>query len=292
MPHITIYTDGGANPNPGPGGWGALLIDDSSHRTELRGGEEDTTNNRMELTAVIEALNALDKPHDIDLYVDSQYVKNGLTSWIHGWIKKGWKTSTGSPVKNKDLWQRLYDATQRHNITWHWVRGHAGDEHNERVDQLATAARPGAEKVELSDDRLLVFFRVAVPKNDGPGGWAIRVWDGETATDYSGKVPNVASANALELLTAFQIFKTVPKDAELQIFCPGDYIHKGITQWIEGWKRRGWKTVSGSPVKYADSWRAIDEATSKRRVEWVLEDRDKSPAIADGLDQVAREKLG
>jgi ribonuclease HI len=258
MPHITIYTDGGANPNPGPGGWGALLIDDSGHEKELSGGDEDTTNNRMELTAVIEALNSLDKPHDIDLYVDSQYVKNGLTSWIHGWIKKGWKTSTGSPVKNKDLWQKLHEATQHHNIKWNWVKGHAGDEYNERVDQLATEAQPGAEKVEPSEDKLVVFIRVAVPKNDGPGGWAIRVWDGETSTDYSGKVPKVSSSNALELLTAFQIFKTVPKDAALQIFCPSDYLHKGITQWIEGWKRRNWKTASGSPVKHADSWRSIE----------------------------------
>ncbi|MCI0712284.1 MAG: hypothetical protein L0154_19175 [Chloroflexi bacterium] len=130
-----------------------------------------------------------------------------------------------------------------------------------------------------------------MPQSNGPGGWAIRVWDGETAADYSGKVPKISSSNALELITAFQIFKTVPKDAELQIFCPGDYVYKGMTQWIDGWKRRGWKTASGSPVKHADSWRSIDDAASNRRVQWVLEDRDQSPAVADGLDQVARDRL-
>lgn len=291
MPRITIYTDGGANPNPGPGGWGAILIDEKGREKELSGGADDTTNNQMELTAVIEALNALKQPCTVDLYVDSQYVKNGITSWMKSWIRKGWRTSSGSRVKNQPLWEALHEATQRHEIQWHWVKGHAGDTYNERVDQLATEARPGYQKPSLSEDRLAVFMRVAVPKPDGPGGWAIRIWDGHKAVDHSGRLPSVSSANALELLTAFQIFKTIPKDAAVQIFCPSDYLYKGITQWIHGWKKRGWKTASGTGVKNADSWRAIDNAIRDRQVEWVWEQRDNSPALAEGLDKVARAVL-
>jgi ribonuclease HI len=286
--HVTIYTDGGCNPNPGPGGWGAVIIDDNGTETELSGGALDTTNNQMELTAVITTLDSLKTPHTIDLYLDSQYVKNGLNEWMAGWVRKGWRTSTGDPVKNVELWKALYQATQRHTITWHWVRGHTGVKYNERVDELATAAMPKSKKVTLSNDRLVVFIRVAVPKNDGAGGWALRVWDGKEATDHSGRLPKVTSANELELRTAFQIFKTVPKDVPLQIFCPSDYLYKGMTQWLEGWKKRGWVSSTGSKVKYEEIWRGLDEATRTRDVQWVWEERDNSPAIAKGLDQVAK----
>ena len=144
-PHVRIYTDGGSKPNPGPGGWAALLLF-GEHRKELSGGEPKTTNNRMELTAAIEALEALRQPCEVDLYTDSTYLKNGITRWLYGWVKNGWQTASRQPVKNQDLWRRLHEATQRHDITWHWLKSHAGDEHNERVDELATAAR---ERVDL-----------------------------------------------------------------------------------------------------------------------------------------------
>lgn len=134
--NVTIYTDGACSGNPGPGGWGALLSY-GEHEKELKGGEAETTNNRMELMAAIEALNALTRPCTIDLYTDSQYVKGGITGWIHNWKRNGWKTANKKPVKNADLWQALDGALQRHSVTWHWVKGHAGDAGNERADQLA-----------------------------------------------------------------------------------------------------------------------------------------------------------
>ncbi|WP_029075746.1 ribonuclease HI [Kaistia adipata] len=133
---IAIWTDGACSGNPGPGGWGAVLIA-GEHEKDLKGGEADTTNNRMELTAAIEALDALKRPSIVDLHTDSQYVKGGITGWIHGWKRNGWKTADKKPVKNVDLWQRLDTALQRHKVTWHWVKGHAGNEENERADQLA-----------------------------------------------------------------------------------------------------------------------------------------------------------
>ena len=133
---ITIYTDGACKGNPGPGGWGAWLRY-GEHTKEMWGGERLTTNNRMELTAVIEALASLKRPCRVALYTDSEYVRNGITTWIHGWKKRGWKTADHKPVKNVELWQRLEALAAGHDVRWHWVKGHNGDPCNERADQLA-----------------------------------------------------------------------------------------------------------------------------------------------------------
>lgn len=133
---MTIYTDGACRGNPGPGGWGAWLQYGDNER-ELWGGEAETTNNRMELQAAIQALSALSEPCNVALFTDSVYVKNGITSWLAGWKKKGWKTAAGKPVKNVDLWKALDAENQRHEVQWQWVKGHSGDPGNERADQLA-----------------------------------------------------------------------------------------------------------------------------------------------------------
>ena len=141
MADLFAYTDGACSGNPGPGGWGALLIardgGTETKRRELSGGEPGTTNNRMELLAAISALESLSRPAEITMVTDSQYVKNGVTSWIHGWKKNGWKTSAKKPVKNEDLWKRLDAAQARHQVRWEWVKGHAGHPENERADELA-----------------------------------------------------------------------------------------------------------------------------------------------------------
>ena len=135
-PHIIVHTDGACSGNPGPGGWGAILKFGDVEK-ELKGGEPDTTNNRMELLAAISALEAMKKKVHADIHTDSQYVRNGITSWIHNWKRNGWKTSDKKPVKNVDLWQRLDEAIKQHDVRWHWVKGHAGHAENERADQLA-----------------------------------------------------------------------------------------------------------------------------------------------------------
>jgi ribonuclease HI len=133
---VTIYTDGACSGNPGPGGWGALLVYGDKRKT-IRGGEPATTNNRMELMAAIMALDALKRPCEIDLWTDSQYVRQGITSWLYGWKANGWRTADKKPVKNAELWQRLDEARLRHDVRWHWVKGHAGHAENEEVDGLA-----------------------------------------------------------------------------------------------------------------------------------------------------------
>ncbi|NNJ74984.1 MAG: ribonuclease HI [Anderseniella sp.] len=138
MTDVTIYTDGACSGNPGPGGWGAILVHGGT-RKELSGGETETTNNRMELQAAIEALNALKRPCKVAVYTDSVYVRDGITKWIKGWERNGWRTAAKKPVKNAELWQALQTALQPHDIDWHWVKGHAGHPENERADELARA---------------------------------------------------------------------------------------------------------------------------------------------------------
>jgi ribonuclease HI len=136
LPHVIIHTDGACSGNPGPGGWGAILTF-GDHEKELKGGEANTTNNRMELMAAIRALETLSRPTDVQLYTDSKYVLDGITKWLPNWERRGWKTASKQPVKNVDLWQRLVAAMQPHEVTWHWVKGHNGDPGNERADELA-----------------------------------------------------------------------------------------------------------------------------------------------------------
>lgn len=139
MKHVKIYTDGACRGNPGPGGWGALMFY-SQHEKILSGAEDQTTNNRMELTAAIESLAALKEKCNVDLYTDSQYVQKGITEWMPGWKKRGWKKADRKPVKNADLWQALDEQASRHQIHWHWVKGHNGHPENERADQIANDA--------------------------------------------------------------------------------------------------------------------------------------------------------
>ena len=143
QPSLFAYTDGACSGNPGPGGWGVLLIAQNGEteikRRELSGGAPETTNNRMELMAAIAALEALERATPITIVTDSTYVKNGLTEWIHGWKRNGWRTSAKKPVKNAELWRRLDEAASRHDVTWEWIKGHAGHPENERADELARA---------------------------------------------------------------------------------------------------------------------------------------------------------
>jgi ribonuclease HI len=142
---VEIWTDGGCKPNPGPGGWAAILRHGAHERT-LSGAEPATTNNRMELTAAAAALEALKRPCRVALYTDSEYVKNGVTRWKDGWVRRNWRNAAGDPVANMDLWRRLLDAARRHDVAWYWVRGHTGHPLNERADEIATRARESLGK--------------------------------------------------------------------------------------------------------------------------------------------------
>lgn len=278
-PRITIYTDGGADPNPGTGGWAAILVDEATHKVkELSGGEPRATNNRMELTAAIRGLEALKRPCKVKLYTDSQYLKKGITEWLPGWIARGWKRKEGV-LQNEDLWRRLAELVAEHEIHWGWVKGHAGHRWNERADQLATAAiraqrgavRAAAPAPAEKPD-VEVFLRVSCAGKNG--GWAalLRSMDGEQIVtgQKSGVTPN-----QLDLLAATDALERLPPGISVAVHTGSDYLRNGAASWISGWKRRGWKTQEGQPVSNRDLWQRLDEAMSRRRVTWPpVKDRD------------------
>ena len=178
-PHVIVHTDGACSGNPGPGGWAAILSS-GQHEKEMSGGEAHTTNNRMELMGAIAALEALKRPSTVELHTDSKYVHDGISKWIHGWKRNGWKTADKKPVKNMDLWQRLDAAVQHHDVHWRWVKGHAGHELNERADQLAVAAIAAVRAAaEISNRRRSDHGRACRGHSRIP--WRQRPWRGKSA---------------------------------------------------------------------------------------------------------------
>jgi ribonuclease HI len=304
---VTIYTDGGADPNPGPGGWGAVLIHPASGSAqELRGGEPLTTNNRMELTAAIRALEALRQPCRVEMHTDSQYLRRGITEWLPGWIARGWRRKAGE-LQNEDLWRRLADAAARHEVSWKWVKGHSGNRRNERADQLATAAirdqRAAAAEAAAAaaaaagspaapePPQYEAFLRVSMTPRGG--GWAALLRRGPMArppagsaassagalgptepgsgeTVLSGGLPPGAAAtsNALDLAAATAALEALPAGASVAVHTVSDYLRHGASRWLPAWRRRGWKTQEGSPVLNRALWERLASAMAARRVSW------------------------
>jgi len=290
-PRITIYTDGGADPNPGPGGWGAVLIDDVSGRTkELSGGEPQTTNNRMELTAAIRALEALKTPCRVALYTDSQYLRRGITRWLPGWIRRGWQRK-GGQLKNVDLWQALAELVARHEIEWHWVKGHSGQRHNERADALASAAirdRRQGETAAAAAPQVEIFL--AVSGRGRRGAWAavIRDRDGERIL---AEVEEPTTVPRLEIIAASRALESLPPTAgAVAIYTVSDYLRRGATRWLAGWRRGGWRTRGGDPVKNRDAWERLAAALRDRHVHWPEIGGDK-PEPLRRAERAAREQL-
>jgi ribonuclease HI len=318
---VTIYTDGGADPNPGPGGWGAVLIHPASGSTqELRGSEPSTTNNRMELTAAIRALEALRQPCRVEMHTDSQYLRRGVTEWLPGWIARGFRRKAGE-LQNEDLWRRLAAAAARHEVSWKWVKGHAGNRYNERADQLATAAireqrAAAAEAAAAAAGAGLpgtaaapepaeydVFLRVSMTPQGG--GWAALLRRPEAVsgavpqsgdsgeTVMSGGLPPGAAAtsNALDLAAATAALEALPAGATVAVHTGSDYLRHGAGRWLPAWVRRGWKTQEGGPVLNRALWERLAAAMAARRVSWPevkgreVEELDRLAPIAKAAAQ-------
>ncbi len=296
VPQVTIYTDGGADPNPGPGGWAAILLEEAGGRgKELSGGEPFTTNNRMELTAAIRALEALKVRCRVRLLTDSQYLRRGVTEWLPGWVARGFRRKEGA-LQNEDLWRRLAELAAAHEVRWDWVRGHSGNRHNERADRLATAARAKllGETVRLEPAPVAapgeaeVFLRVSCA--GGKGGWAAMVrQDGEERILAGGESPT--TANRLDLLGAATVLESLPPGAAVALHTGSDYLRNGATGWIAGWKKRNWKTQEGAPVQNRELWQRLERAMAARRVRWPAVKGRDLPEL-DALADPAREAAG
>ncbi|MFN2133248.1 MAG: ribonuclease HI [Anaerolineae bacterium] len=283
-PTVTVYTDGGCDPNPGPGGWAAIL-DYGDHEVVLRGNAPDSTNNRMEIEAATSALAYLLGRHGrchVELYTDSRYLRQGITGWIDDWFARGWVTKGGAPVKNQDAWRQLYELSHMHTVSWHWLRGHAGDPLNERADWLARAARrrlgtttaPGtapAEAVPRDPAVPLVELSIGVSciGSRGPGAWAVVMRDGEARTLMQGSSQDTTS-NALYLEAATESLRAVDDRRPATVYAPSLYLVSGASEWISGWQRNGWRTKGGSEVKNREAWEALLRAAAPHAVSWKL----------------------
>ncbi|NDJ36865.1 MAG: ribonuclease HI, partial [Chloroflexi bacterium] len=265
---VTIYTDGGADPNPGPGGWGAVLIDAATGKAkEIWGSEPETTNNRMELTAAISALETLKVPCAVELYTDSTYVRRGITEWIPRWIEQDWTRKRGGKVKNVDLWRRLATATQVHTVAWHWVKGHSGDRYNERADELATqgirAQAAGIEPPPIDGYRVYLM----VSAKGGKGTWAAMIKQGDEE-QISWQHEEGVTSNQLDLIAAIEALSPLPPGSQVTVYSLNDYLRNGATRWRKGWKRRGWRKKSGDPIANVELWMQLDEILQDLDVQW------------------------
>ena len=281
-PEVTIYTDGACDPNPGPGGWAAILKS-GAHEKQLTGADPATTNNRMELQAVIAALAALKQPCRVQLHTDSEYVQKGVTEWIARWKAKSWKR-----IKNRDLWEALDQAMQRHTIEWRWVRGHAGDPLNELVDRLAVSMIPRT-RLPLDDKNAAhVFTGVSCLGQTGPGGWAVVIQAGETAQELTGHETQT-SANRLHLLAVAKGLEAAPEGLPVHLYTPSDYAAQGAQQWVRTWAAQGWRTRDGQAVKHRDAWQAIMAASRARHVHWHALKGEVRPAESQRAEELAQQ---
>ena len=285
-----IYTDGGARPNPGPGGWAAVILSPDGGAEELVGGAPSTTNNRMELQAAISALAHLAERCSVELYTDSQYVRQGITSWLARWRAQGWRRRDGGAVKNVDLWRRLEGLNSRHRVTWHWVKGHAGHEWNERVDALAGAeieARGGgvtaeaASEEEIPPESARIFLKVRCV--GGRGAWVAEL-ETPTGTSERTGTGTDTTPNRLELTCVLELLAGLPPGQPAAIYTGSDYLRRGASMWIHSWKRNRWRTKTGGPVKNAELWHRLDRLLEERRVIWpapVGEAAERLKALKD-----------
>ena len=279
MDKVIIYTDGGSDPNPGIGGWAAVL-QFGEHEKVLTGHDPQTTNNRMELQAAIGALQALKRPCAIEFHTDSEYLRKGITEWIEKWAANNFRKG-GKPIANADLWQTLWPLTKEHKIEWHWVRGHSGNPLNERVDQLARQARLEITlEAELSVTTLRLFVRASCKGNPGPGGWGVVLEQGDETEQLSGSVPQTTN-NRMEITAVIEGLRLISPGTVVQIFTTSDYLFQGATRWIFGWRKNGWQKKDGRAVANADLWQALDQLATQYNLRWINVKGQDIPALSE-----------
>lgn len=290
LPKVTIYTDGACKPNPGPGGWGAVLLFQEGGPVELSAGREQTTNNRMELQAAIEALSFLDNPHDVTIYTDSQYVKNGITRWLPRWQRRNWMTTADTPVKNKELWQRLSQTLNRHTVHWKWIKGHGDNRWNNRADELAVAARLHPQ-LPIDDDRAVhIFTAVSCSAKTGRGSWGVVLRYRRHVKIISGDARKT-TGNRMHILSAIEGLAALKKRYPVHLYTWSGYLRDGAEKWLDRWRRKGWKTEGGEQVKHRDLWERLGRLLQKQPINWHLAPKKNPPCAMQEAKELAREKI-
>jgi ribonuclease HI len=288
LPPVTIYTDGACDPNPGPGGWAAIILEPGAEPKELSGAEPQTSNNQMELRAVIEALRVLPGPQQVTLYTDSQYLRQGITEWLPVWEQKGWKTTAKQPVKNQELWQALAAEVKRHQIEWEWVKGHAGNKWNERADALATAMLPPVELPLDDTNAVHIFAAASYLGSQKRGGWGVVLRYRDNTKSLSGQAVET-SPNRMHLIAVIEGLQALKRSLPIHAYTSSDYVYDGITKWVQGWQRQGWKTRSGSPVSNQDLWEKLIKVASQYQVRWHLATKENQPELMAQAKTLANE---
>jgi len=287
---LAIYTDGGCDPNPGPGGWGAVLVWGDRHH-EMTGGELQTTNNRMEMTAAIEALRTLKRPCHIHIHTDSQYLRRGITQWVEAWKANDWRKRDGSPVQNADLWRALDELVAPHDIDWRWLKGHAGDPLNDRADRLATlarrqvvrkAAKKGKPKQPATSSTgsgmVSVHCCGSSIGSPGPGGYAAIIDDPQGAPrELSGGLPRTSN-NVMELTAAIAALESLEPRSKVKVHSLSMYLVQGANEWLPAWIENGWRKKDKKPVQNRALWERLASAMDRLQVAFTGADRSNPAA--------------
>ncbi len=278
VPQVQVYTDGGCDPNPGPGGWAAILRWEGREWV-LWGNDPQTTNNRMELQAAVAALALVERLLGrcrVDVYTDSQYLRRGVEEWLSRWASAGWQTRARTPVKNQDLWQLLHRLIEGLEVRWHWLAGHAGEPLNERADALAAEARrrleqptpvpsPGAAAEPLPQATISV--KVWGPTPAGRVGWGAVVRQGGSQVQLSGAEEG-GRPNALLLRATIDALRALPRPSQVTVVSDASYLIQGASRWLPAWQARAWRTKEGKPVANRPLWEALLEQVRRHRVVW------------------------
>jgi ribonuclease HI len=288
IPAVKIYTDGSCSPNPGPGGWGCVVLPEQGKKVQLSGREEATTNNRMELQAALAALASLRSPHIVELYTDSKYVQNGITSWIDNWRKNNWLTVEREPVKNQDLWESLAQEMERHQVRWFWVKGHADNPYNEEADTLAAAAR-GRTLLPLSDKTAVhIFLGITWKQKTQVGSWAA-VLRYREYYKVIGEGVEDSTANRVHIQASLDALRSLKRRLPVHIYTSSGYLKDGASNWVKGWVQNGWLTREGKEVSNREEWKQLTILLQKLTVSFHVIDRDMPPCHSQEAKELARE---
>ena len=290
LPKINIYTDGSCSPNPGPGGWAAIILPEKGKKRELSGKVKETTNNRMELQAALEGLKSLPHPSAVSLYTDSKYVQKGITSWISAWKRNNWRTAAKEPVKNQDLWEHLDRELQRHQVKWNWVKGHADNKYNERADELAVAAR-GCPVLPLSEQTAVhIFVGITWSHKTQRGSWAA-VFRYQNHYKVVGKQIQNSTANRIHIQAAADCLVQLKRRLPVHLYTSSGYLKDGAGNWMKGWERNGWHTKEGVVVSNREEWQELSQIVKNCAVTFHVVDKEMPPCHSQEAKELAREYL-
>lgn len=290
LPHYIVYTDGACSPNPGPGGWGAVIIAPDKSIRKLSGSIPHATNNRMELSAAIEALRDLPASCSVTVYSDSQYLQKGITQWLEKWLKSNWQTMAGSDVQNKDLWKELTKSAKKHSIEWCWVKGHANNDFNNLADELARKAVP-RETLPLSDNNAIhLYTAVAHSVKLQKGSWAVILRYRDKKKLLCSTVVQTTS-NRMHIHGALAGLAAIRHALPINIYTFSGYLRDGLSRWISQWEQHDWTTREGMPVKHDDLWKQLHSFKQRYKISCFLADKAYPPCEVQEAKRIAQELL-